>query len=155
MADTSIAVSDEVWGELHRRKQRGDTFDDVLRRELDLGHDEQAGEQKNRQSLEHLENGTLAPKVPDEIPNRISDESAADAIAAAVAFIEDQNGASMREIVSEVMPEHDLGYDVPELQEGDRYRGSWWRNVIKPALEQEPSVEKPDNPSSPWKVKNQ
>jgi len=36
MSDTNIAVSDEVWMELNSRKQPGDTFDEVLRRELGL-----------------------------------------------------------------------------------------------------------------------
>jgi len=33
---TNIAVSEEVWTELNHRKQPGDSFDDVLRRELGL-----------------------------------------------------------------------------------------------------------------------
>lgn len=49
----------------------------------------------------------------------------------------------MREIVSEIMPEYPIGYDVPDLEEGDRYRGSWWRSIVRPALEQLPCVEKP------------
>jgi len=37
MADTNIPVSEEVWHALNSRKQGiGDTFDAVLRRELDL-----------------------------------------------------------------------------------------------------------------------
>ena len=38
-ADTTVPVSDEVWEALMRRKNRGDTFDDVLRRELGLDDD--------------------------------------------------------------------------------------------------------------------
>ena len=33
---TNIAVSEEVWTELNHRKKPGDSFDDVLRRELGL-----------------------------------------------------------------------------------------------------------------------
>jgi len=33
---TNIAVSEKVWTELNRRKKPGDSFDDVLRRELGL-----------------------------------------------------------------------------------------------------------------------
>ena len=43
--------------------------------------------------------------------------------------------ASAREIVAAVMPEHSLGYDVPELEPGDRYRGAWWRRVVRPGLQ--------------------
>ena len=39
-ADTTVPVSDEVWEALMRRKNRGDTFDDVLRRELGLDDDD-------------------------------------------------------------------------------------------------------------------
>jgi len=31
---TTIAISDDLWKELNHRKQRGDTFEDVLRRLL-------------------------------------------------------------------------------------------------------------------------
>lgn len=33
---TNIAISEEVWTELNQRKKPGDSFDDVLRRELGL-----------------------------------------------------------------------------------------------------------------------
>jgi len=33
---TNIPVSDEVWRELNSRKNPGDSFDDVLRRELGM-----------------------------------------------------------------------------------------------------------------------
>ena len=33
------------------------------------------------------------------------------------------------------MPAHALGYDVPELEPGDRYRGAWWRRIVKPGLD--------------------
>lgn len=36
MSDTSIPVTDPVWSELNARKERGETFDDVLRRELGM-----------------------------------------------------------------------------------------------------------------------
>jgi len=32
------------------------------------------------------------------------------------------------------MPDHPLGYDVPDLQPGDRFRGAWWRRLIQPGL---------------------
>ena len=36
MERTTITVSDDVWRYLHGRKDRGESFDDVLRRELGL-----------------------------------------------------------------------------------------------------------------------
>lgn len=38
--DTHIRVSNEMWEELNRRKQQGDSFDDVLKRELPGYNDE-------------------------------------------------------------------------------------------------------------------
>lgn len=36
MTDTTITVSDEVWGYLRDRKGRGESFDTVLRNELGI-----------------------------------------------------------------------------------------------------------------------
>lgn len=62
-------------------------------------------------------------------------------IAAAVEYLQTDGPASSREVVTAVMPGHSLGYDVPELEAGDRYRGAWWRRIVKPALKQLPGVE--------------
>lgn len=58
----------------------------------------------------------------------------------------DENGpASARQIVMAVMPDHSLGYDVPDLDTGDRYRGAWWRRIVQPGLQAHPGVEYRDN----------
>lgn len=49
----------------------------------------------------------------------------------------------MREFVTEVMPEHLVGYDIPELDAGERYRRTWWRKMVPPGLEALPDVERP------------
>lgn len=72
------------------------------------------------------------------------------AINAVVSYLGEHGPASMREIVVDVMPEFPLGYDVPELKEGERYRGSWWRGVIKPGLEADDDVKKPPKGGSKW-----
>lgn len=46
------------------------------------------------------------------------------------------------------MPEHPLGYDAEDAlatvdAEDERYRGSWWRKVIRPGLAALDGVEKP------------
>lgn len=63
------------------------------------------------------------------------------AIHAARDYLRDHGPASMREIVMNVMPEYPVGYDVPDLEPGDRYRGAWWRRVVKPGLQALPDVE--------------
>ena len=153
MADTSIGVSDEVWEELHRRKERGDTFDDVLR-EL-LGLDETAREKnKPDTAIETAsrprEEATIPRQVPEDMPKKIDEEEARAAIEAAVSVIKKTGGATQREIVAEVMPEHDLDYDLPELETGERYRGGWWRSVVMPGLKLRTDVEKPPQGASEW-----
>jgi len=39
---TNIPVSDEVWSYLDRRKGRGETFDDIIRKELNLTEQDEA-----------------------------------------------------------------------------------------------------------------
>jgi len=152
MSDTNIPVSDEVWEELNSRKKRGDTFDDVLRRVLEMNTDDADEPDVAIDSASEPTGETQAAgvRVHDEIPSTVSADEAAVAIDAAVAYIEEHGSATMREIVTEVMPEHDLEYDVPDLESGDRYRGSWWRRVIKPALEQHELVASPDLGESNW-----
>lgn len=73
------------------------------------------------------------------------------AVQAVCDYLEERGSATMREIVRDVMPESPLGYDIPELEEGKRYRGGWWRSVVKPALEDLDFVEKPPTGGSEWK----
>ena len=86
-----------------------------------------------------------------EFPSTKDRDECVAAVEAAVAYLEARGSATMREIVRDVMPEHSLGYDIPELEEGDRYRGSWWRRIVKPGLEAVESVEKPTGAASEWR----
>lgn len=78
-----------------------------------------------------------------EFPATVDRDDAIDAILAARTYLRDDGPASRREVVQDVMPEHPLGYDVPDLEPGDRFRGSWWRKVVAPGLEALDDVEKP------------
>lgn len=71
---------------------------------------------------------------------------------AAREYLRENGPASAREIVTDVMPERSLGYDVPDLEPGDRYRGAWWRNIVKPGLEAFDDVEKPTG-GGKWRLK--
>lgn len=72
-------------------------------------------------------------------------------IEAAREYLEEHGGATKREVVRDVMPEHPLGYDVPALEEGERFRGAWWRRIVKPGLEALEDVEKPPRGGSKWR----
>lgn len=85
-------------------------------------------------------------------PSGVSHDDGVGAILAARDYLQEHGSASMRQIVLEVMPEHPLKYDPPEsLETGDRYRGAWWRSVVKPGLEALDAVEKPGRGGSKWK----
>ena len=62
-------------------------------------------------------------------------------------YLREHGPATKRDLIAEVMPDHSLGYDVDsaleKVESGDRYRGSWWRKVVKTGLKALPDVEAP------------
>ena len=136
---TTITISDEMWSYLNRQKRPGDSFDDVLRREL-LSVDEESEPEAER--ADHY--------ADIEFPRGVDREAAIAAIEAAVALLERQGQATMREIVPDVSAEHPLKYGPQEVEEGERYRKAWWRKVVKPGLEAHPNVRKPDGGRRAW-----
>jgi hypothetical protein len=60
----------------------------------------------------------------------------------------------MRELVAAIMPEHPVGYDaesaVAKVEAGERFRGAWWRKVVKPGLEALEDVESPPPGGNDW-----
>jgi hypothetical protein len=78
-------------------------------------------------------------------------EECVEAVLAARDYLRENGKASMREFVREVMPDHPLGYDVPQLEAGERYRGAWWRRIIKPGLSALPDVKSPAPGQSEWR----
>lgn len=167
MGRTTIQVSDELADELHGRKGRGDSYEDVIWRLIEKVEDggrsddeaesgvsddavgtrglqESAREGVRDDTEVHVESDETDSRRAlrgVEFPSTVDREEAIEAILAARNYLREHETASMRDIVMDVMPEHSLGYDVPELEEGDRYKGSWWRNVVKDGLEALPDVE--------------
>ena len=82
-------------------------------------------------------------------------EACSAAVYAARDYLREHGPATKRDLVAEVMPEHPLGYDVDDALEkveaGDRYRGAWWRRVVKPGLKALPDVEAPARGASEWR----
>lgn len=90
-----------------------------------------------------------------EYPSGKAREECNAAVQAARAHLAENERATKREIVAEVMPEHPAGYDadaaLAKIDDGDRYRGAWWRKVVKPGLETFDDVAKPPRGASEWR----
>jgi hypothetical protein len=152
-SDTNIAVSDEVWTALNSRKRPGESFDDVLRRLLAVEGDDSV-EGSGGKDTPRTHAGADVSKL--DLPGSVDPAAAADAVAAVLDELRERGTATKGELVQAVMPGHDLGYDAEAavdhvVTSGERYRGAWWRRVVKPALEQDERVKKPSGGRSEWR----
>ena len=90
-----------------------------------------------------------------EFPAGRDREECSAAVYAARDYLREHGPATKRDLVAEVMPDHPLGYDVDgaleKVEAGDRYRGAWWRRVVKPGLKALPDVEAPARGASEWR----
>lgn len=102
--------------------------------------------------LDEDSHGSEAPNPLDDVefPSTVDRDEAELAVIAAREFIKRDGPVTMREIVATVMPDKPLGYDVPDLEPGERYRGSWWRNIVKPGLKAYPDIDSPSDGESEW-----
>jgi len=92
-----------------------------------------------------------------DFPAGQDSEACEGAVRAAHELLLANDGTTKDEIIRTVHPEHPLGYDpesaIAKLDaEGERYRGAWWRRVVKPGLEALDDVEKPPTGGSAWTV---
>lgn len=113
-ADTTVPVSDEVWKELMMRKDRGDSFDDVLRRLLGLDDDESAAPAPD--DVEQL----LSQWAPDTEANT---QQARRETMRAYAWLADRDTPAKRSAFVDALA------DDSEL--GAR---SWWERAVQPGL---------------------
>ena len=115
-ADTTVPVSDEVWAALMRRKNRGDTFDDVLRRELGLDDD---AEPRDADTLPDALAAAIDAYDPD---GDVATQTARTALRDAVTWLRAHEGpAKKAAIVAGAKPA-----DVSEQQ--------WWARGARPGL---------------------
>jgi biotin operon repressor len=124
-----------------REGRASNPSDRTASREKPMGTDSQSRSRDTRPA------GLASVEFPD---GRDRDQCEA-AVLAARDYLREQGPATMRELVTEVMPEHPVGYDIPELEPGDRYRGAWWRRVVKPGLQALPDVQAPSRGASDWR----
>lgn len=164
MGRTTIQVSDELADELHSRKDRGDSYEDVIWRLIDRTEQGGAEREPTEEPRERGEEGRSSEGHHGSedvlsalsFPGGVDHEDGVEAILAARDFLREQGPASMKEIVTSVGPDHPLKYDPPEeIDTGERFRGSWWRKVVKPGLEALDDVEAPntDEGETDWVFK--
>jgi hypothetical protein len=167
---TTVEVSLETWQRLNERKNRpGESFDEVIAELLDSAEsvdDDPNGRvtPKNTPTDDTTPASTSDEAPRDDAPASSSSadvdvldamdipqgkdpEACRDALYAVRDYLEEHGPASRREIVTAVMPDHPLGYDVPDLETGDRFRGAWWRRIIQPGLRTLDDVEYRENHS--------
>ena len=143
-----MRCSSELLDKLHALKQRGESYEDVVWRMIDAYQSEPAIPeepperpfQEKKPEQDDIETAIDAVDIPS---GRDRDECA-EAVRAARDYLRENDRAGMRDFVRDVMPDHPIGYDVPELEKGDRYRGAWWRRILKPALREMPDVKAPE-----------
>jgi len=154
---------DRLKGDLEAFEKHGDLGDEFRDIVCRAEGDRRDATEADEAHVEDRSGGPPGPTAdaPDEPPVGASDDDLATvefpggrdreaceaAVYAARDYLEEHGSASMRELVTEVMPDHPLGYDVngalEKVESGDRYRGSWWRRVVKPGLNALPDVAAP------------
>jgi hypothetical protein len=119
---TNIEVKTDTWRWLNARKQPGDSFDDVLQRELGIGSSDaaQTGGEDTSPRVE----------LPETLPGQVDESDAAAAIDAALRLIA-EDPAEFSTIAEEVGRAHPLGYGVDQVELRD---GAWWSRVVKPGI---------------------
>ena len=125
--------------------------EDVVEEEPDIVGPVVGGDRTDTEAKEEVYEDLLRDRVSGvEFPGTKDPEECIEAVRAAYEYLQEHRKATMREFVQEVMPEHPCGYDVPNLEPGERYRGAWWRKVVKPGLTALPDVESPPSGGSDW-----
>jgi hypothetical protein len=139
---TTITVSDEVWRHLNAMKGRGDSFDDVLRSELDLGEEQPAtpheSEQERQDPTPTREREQLREALAgtgDLLEVRV------DAVLAMRDVLRDQKRATKDELVAVVDPE------VVDYADAE----SVWSNMAKGTFSKLDGVESPPPGKSEWR----
>ena len=149
---TTIQITVQTWQALNSRKLPDDSFDDVIQKLLQDAEDSEGSQShETTATTEAPESTSEWIELPDGVPNRIDETEARATIEASIQFIETNNGATKRQLVENVMPDHPLGYELPELAEGERFRGAWYRRVVKPGLSKSDVIKKPKPSESTWR----
>jgi len=96
------------------------------------------------------------PLADVDLPGGRDPEECRDALDAARTYLREQGRATKTELVAEVMPTHPLGYDTDAAldkigSDGERYRGGWWRQIVRPGLKNLDGVDAPPQGANEWR----
>ena len=149
MGRTTVSVSDEVADELHEMKQRGESYDDVLRRMLGLDDSDTAETGREGGPQAHIETSTGTPDVDrDALRDALAGsgdvlEARVDAIVSMYEYLREHGSAEKRELL-DAIDVTATGYDSAE---------SVWSNMVKgrDSLRALPGVEPPSSGMSTWR----
>jgi hypothetical protein len=163
MVKYQFQVDDEKWEEWKDTVPRSKSLDERIIELIEAdteGRVEAGAVKPTSVSASPETSETQSPpeaELPDlSLPSGVDRDAATEAIRAAVGYIREHDGATMREIVVDVGAEHPLKYDIPdEIKPGERYRGAWWRRVVKPGLEGHTDAQPPGLGQSEWVVKTE
>lgn len=106
----------------------------------DAGGDERReADDEDVRERDPVGDGLEAALVDVEFPERVDRDAAVETVRAASEFVHESGPVSKGDVVAAVMTDHALGYDVDAAiakveASGERYRGAWWRKVVKPGL---------------------
>lgn len=155
MSDTTIAVPEDLADELYARKQRGETYADVIRRLLEADADETPADDRDTTPTATAE-PAAAPEPEDGLDAIVDDvagevlpgsgaklDARREALRAVVEYLRDHGTAEPADFREEVYPDHPARYTT-----GKDPARSWWKNAMYPGLgavaERTDRVEKAD-----------
>jgi hypothetical protein len=145
MGRTSIQVSDRLADELHSRKDRGDSYEDVIWRLIDReGENVDEREEDGIETPSDPPHGVDRQRLADELPGsggRL--EARVDAIVTMYDLLREQREATKAELLDAIDVEA-TGYASP---------ASVWSNMVKgkDTLAALPGVEPPSTGMSTWR----
>ena len=179
--DDVLGVFDQVRGPVVLSADVAETLDcsrQTARRKLEQLYDEGRLDRRKvsrrvvywRPDQDAVESGRESGRETGDTPARVDHEDVLNdvdfpgnrdrdacerAVYAARDYIREHSGATKQDLVKAVMPEHTLGYDVDaalaKIGAGERFRGAWWRRVIKPGLKALPDIQTPPQGASTWR----
>lgn len=146
---------DDLWDEWKETVPRSKSLEHRLVELIKADRDGRVLDERQELSTE-VKESTQDEQFSDlEFPAGIDRVEYIGAIDAAREYIQENGGATKAELVREVMPDYPTKYDADEaidkIDSGKRYRGAWWRRVIKPGLKASDDIEEPEPGGSEWK----